>query len=189
MWQVGSILGSILASAKKMAITAIGKECVARICSGQVITDLATAVKELVENSIDAGATRVEVKLRNSGLELIEVSDNGSGVTPANYAGLALKYHTSKLAQFSDLRSIASFGFRGEALSSLCELAGSFEVTTRTPDQAAGVKLTYNRAGKLVKQETVPRAQGTTISIGQLFSPLPVRQGEFKRNIKKQYNR
>ncbi|KAG5176090.1 hypothetical protein JKP88DRAFT_259047 [Tribonema minus] len=171
------------------SIKAIDKESVARICSGQVITDLGTAVKELVENSIDAGATHVEVKLREFGLDLIEVSDNGSGVPPHNYEGLALKYHTSKLTEFNDLKSIASFGFRGEALSSLCELAGSFVVTTRTADQAVGVKLTYNRAGKLVSKDTVPRPPGTTVSIGKLFSPLPVRQGEFKRNIKKQYNR
>jgi hypothetical protein len=84
---------------------------------------------------------------------------------------------------------VASFGFRGEALSSLCELAGAFTVTTRTAAQSTGVRLTYNRAGVLISQETAPRAVGTTVSVAQLFSPLPVRQGEFRRNIKKQYNR
>ena len=104
----------------------------------QVVLTLAIAVKELIENSMDAGATTVEVKLRERGLEAIEVADNGSGVEPENYQGLslaslltahalvtitaALKYHTSKLREFSDLEHVSSFGFRGEALSSLCAL-------------------------------------------------------------------
>jgi DNA mismatch repair protein PMS2 len=170
-------------------IRAIDKASVARICSGQVITDLGTAVKELAENSIDAGAKHVEVKLKEFGLDLVEVSDSGAGIPPRDYEGLALKYHTSKLTGFEDLRNISSFGFRGEALSSLCELAGSFTVTTRTAEQSVGTRLTYNRAGKLISQETAPRPVGTTVSIVNLFSPLPVRQGEFRRNIKKQYNR
>lgn len=98
----------------------------------------------------DAGAKHVEVKLKEFGADLIEVSDNGSGVSPSNYEGLALKYHTSKLATFSDLTGVKSFGFRGEALSSLCELAGSFSVTTRTASESVGVKLTYGRNGKLL---------------------------------------
>lgn len=98
----------------------------------------------------DAGAKHVEVKLKEFGLDLIEVSDNGSGVSPSNYEGIALKYHTSKLSTFSDLTAVTSFGFRGEALSSLCELAGSFSVTTRTSEESVGVRLTYSRNGKLV---------------------------------------
>lgn len=90
------------------------------------------------------------MKLKEFGADLIEVSDNGSGVSPSNYEGLALKYHTSKLSTFSDLTGVKSFGFRGEALSSLCELAGSFSVTTRTASESVGVKLTYGRNGKLL---------------------------------------
>ncbi|CAN0444339.1 unnamed protein product, partial [Phaeothamnion confervicola] len=131
-------------------ISAIDRTSVARICSGQVVTDLATAVKELVENSLDARARHVEVKLRDSGLEMIEVADNGAGVAPEDGSGLALKYHTSKLRSFDDLRSVVSFGFRGEALSSLCELAGSFVVVTRTAGEDVGRRLTYNRSGSLL---------------------------------------
>ncbi|CAM9754240.1 unnamed protein product, partial [Choristocarpus tenellus] len=171
------------------SIKAIDKTSVARICSGQVITDLATAVKELVENSIDAGAKHVEVKLKDFGLDMIEVSDNGCGVSPGNHEGLVLKYHTSKLSSFSDLARVTSFGFRGEALSSLCELTADFFVTTRTADQTVGVKLAYGRDGKLLNKSTAPRQVGTTVSIAKLFEPLPVRRGEFKRNIKKQFNK
>ncbi|CAM9152807.1 unnamed protein product [Pylaiella littoralis] len=176
-------------SVEQPSIKAIDKVSVARICSGQVITDLATAVKELVENSLDAGAKHVEVKLKEFGVDLIEVSDNGSGVSPSNYEGLALKYHTSKLSTFSDLTGVKSFGFRGEALSSLCELAGSFSVTTRATGESVGVKLTYGRNGKLLGKETAPRQVGTTVSISNMFEPLPVRRGEFRRNIKKQFNK
>lgn len=98
----------------------------------------------------DAGSKHVEVKLKNFGLDLIEVSDNGSGVSPSNYECLPLKYHTSKLSTFSDLAGVKSFGFRGEALSSLCELAGSFSVTTRTKAESVGVRLKYGRSGQLL---------------------------------------
>ena len=80
------------------------------------MVDLATAVKELVENALDAGATTVEVKLEQFGADLIEVSDNGTVVAPENHAALALKHHTSKLAAFADLEGVRSFGFRGEAV-------------------------------------------------------------------------
>ncbi|KAK1882033.1 Mismatch repair endonuclease PMS2 [Dissostichus eleginoides] len=84
------------------AIKAIDKQSVHQICSGQVVLTLATAVKELVENSIDAGATNVDVRLKECGAELVEVSDNGKGVDEANFEGLTLKHHTSKLKDFSD---------------------------------------------------------------------------------------
>jgi len=77
------------------AIKAIDKVSIQRICSGQVVIDLASAVKELVENALDASATSIEIKLRNMGLDMIEVSDNGSGIKETDYCGLALKHHTS----------------------------------------------------------------------------------------------
>jgi anti-sigma regulatory factor (Ser/Thr protein kinase) len=91
---------STQASAK---IEQIEQSSVHRICSGQVILDLATAVKELVENALDAGATRVDVRCKNYGADCIEVVDNGSGIDAANYESLALKHWTSKLKDFGDL--------------------------------------------------------------------------------------
>jgi len=79
------------------SIRPIEASSVHRICSGQVVLDLAGAVKELVENALDAGATVVEVRLKEHGAELIEVADNGSGVSPAHYEALTAKYHTSKV--------------------------------------------------------------------------------------------
>jgi DNA mismatch repair protein PMS2 len=94
------------------ALHVLKREDVNRICSGQSVVDLATCVKELVENALDAGATQIDVKLREYGRDAIEVSDNGAGVAPANYASLALKHYTSKISAFEDIASVASFGFR-----------------------------------------------------------------------------
>ncbi|XP_037320420.2 mismatch repair endonuclease PMS2 [Pungitius pungitius] len=168
------------------AIKAIDKHSVHQICSGQVVLTLATAVKELVENSIDAGATSVDVRLKEYGAELVEVSDNGKGVEEANFEGLTLKHHTSKLRDFSDLIRVETFGFRGEALSSLCALSVLGVVTCHESSQV-GTKLAFDHKGHLVQQCPHPRQQGTTVSLQQLFCTLPVRHKEFQRNIKKEY--
>ena len=157
-----------------------------RICAGQVVVDLASAVKELVENAIDAGASSVEVKLKEFGGESIEVSDNGGGIAPENYAGLAMKHHTSKLSTFEGLTSVMSFGFRGEALNALCELSGGFSVTTRQAGEAVGTALTFKRDGTLASKKAVARAVGTTVLVERIFEVLPVRRGEFLRTAKKQ---
>ncbi|KAF3704605.1 Mismatch repair endonuclease PMS2 [Channa argus] len=170
------------------AIKAIDKHSVHQICSGQVVLSLATAVKELVENSIDAGATNVDVKLKESGAELVEVSDNGKGVDEANFEGLTLKHHTSKLKDFSDLIHVETFGFRGEALSSLCALSDLSVVTCHESSQV-GTKLVFDHKGHLVQKSPHPRQQGTTVSLQQLFYTLPVRHKEFQRNIKKEYTK
>ena len=170
-------------------ILAIDKVSVQRICSGQVVVDLATAVKELIENSLDAGATVIEVKLKEFGVDSIEVTDNGGGIDPSNYAGLALKHHTSKLRAFSDLASVSSFGFRGEALNALCELSGKFSVTTRQPASPVGTALTFDRNGACISQTVVARPPGTSVIVEALFDVLPVRRGEFIRSVKKQYTK
>ena len=103
-------------------VQSIDQKSIHQICSGQVVLSIATAMKELVENSLDAGATNIEIKLKNHGADVLEVNDNGFGVGPHNFEALTLKHHTSKLRDFSDLTSVETFGFRGEALSSLCAL-------------------------------------------------------------------
>ncbi|RXN04558.1 mismatch repair endonuclease PMS2 [Labeo rohita] len=168
------------------AIKAIDKQSVHQICSGQVVLSLATAVKELVENSIDAGATNVDVKLKDSGTELVEVSDNGKGVEEQNFEGLTLKHHTSKLRDFSDLTHVETFGFRGEALSSLCALSDLTVVTCHESAQI-GARLLYDHDGRLTQRVPHPRQHGTTVTLQKLFSTLPVRHKEFQRNIKKSY--
>ncbi|PRW39172.1 mismatch repair endonuclease PMS2 [Chlorella sorokiniana] len=170
------------------AIKPIDREAVHRICSGQVILDLATAVKELVENALDAGATAIEIRLKEYGSELLEVADNGHGVSPDNYQALTLKYHTSKIEGFDDLQELATFGFRGEALSSLCAVA-DVSVVTRTAEQDVGVRLSYDHNGRLVGQAGAARTVGTTVAVRDLFKRLPVRHKEFVRHIKREYAR
>ncbi|NXA07107.1 PMS2 endonuclease, partial [Sapayoa aenigma] len=168
------------------AIRPIDRGSVHRICSGQVVLNLGTAVKELVENSLDAGATNIDIKLKDHGAELIEVSDNGGGVEEENFEGLTLKHYTSKIQDFSDLVHVETFGFRGEALSSLCALS---DVTIFTCHKSAkvGTRLVFDHNGKITQKTPLPRQQGTTVSVQQLFYTLPVRHKEFQRNIKKEY--
>ncbi|KAG1691005.1 hypothetical protein DVH05_027288 [Phytophthora capsici] len=97
---------------KTSALHVLDRRDVQRICSGQSVVDLATAVKELVENALDAGATQIEVKLQEFGRDSFEVSDNGAGVSVENYESLARKHYTSKISCFEDIESVASFGFR-----------------------------------------------------------------------------
>ncbi|EMP34980.1 Radial spoke head 10 like protein B [Chelonia mydas] len=168
------------------AIKPIDHKSVHQICSGQVVLNLGTAVKELVENSVDAGATNIDLKLKDYGTDLIEVSDNGCGVEEENFEGLTLKYYTSKIQDFSDLMHVGTFGFRGEALSSLCALS---DVTIFTCHKSAkvGTRLVFDHNGKITQKTPYPRQQGTTVSVQQLFYTLPVRHKEFQRNIKKEY--
>nr|KJB49942.1 hypothetical protein B456_008G146300 [Gossypium raimondii] len=173
---------------KSPVIKPINKGVVHRICSGQVILDLSSAVKELVENSLDAGATSIEIALKEYGEEWFQVIDNGCGISPANFKVVALKHHTSKLADFPDLESLTTFGFRGEALSSLCAL-GNLTIETRTKNEPVAMHLTFDHSGLLIAEKKTARQIGTTVTVKKLFSNLPVRSKEFHRNIRKEYGK
>ncbi|XP_035233556.1 mismatch repair endonuclease PMS2-like, partial [Stegodyphus dumicola] len=168
------------------SIKQIDRTSVHKICSGQVVLTLATAVKELVENSIDAGATTIDVKLKEYGSEFIEVIDNGKGVKKSDFQNLTLKHHTSKIEDFSDLPFVSTFGFRGEALSSLCALS-DLEITTCHCDASIGSVLTFDHDGNLIKSSPTARQAGTTVTLKNLFYTLPVRHKEFLRNIRREY--
>ncbi|XP_020290349.1 mismatch repair endonuclease PMS2 isoform X2 [Pseudomyrmex gracilis] len=173
---------------KSKKIEAISKETIHHICSGQVVLDLAVAIKELVENSLDSGATVIDVKLTDYGKTCISVSDNGSGILEQDFEGLGLKHHTSKLREFTDLVEVNTFGFRGEALSSLCALS-ELIVVTRHPSSDHGFKLEFDRNGVLVKKTPCARDKGTTVHVTNIFKNLPVRAKEFQKNLKKEYAR
>ncbi|XP_014362083.2 mismatch repair endonuclease PMS2 isoform X1 [Papilio machaon] len=172
----------------QVAIKPINKDTVHKICSGQVVLSLAVAVKELVENSLDAGATKIDIRLKNHGIDLIEVSDNGTGVTEDNFSALTLKYHTSKLTDYSDLLGVSSFGFRGEALSSLCALA-KLTITTRHQSADYATKIEYDHKGNIINKTPCSRQVGTTVTLTDLFSSLPVRQKELHKNSKREFNK
>ncbi|XP_015370811.1 PREDICTED: mismatch repair endonuclease PMS2 isoform X1 [Diuraphis noxia] len=169
-------------------IKPINKLDVHKICSGQVVLNLATAVKELIENSLDAGATSIGIKLKEFGKDFIEVTDNGAGVHPDNFEGLALKHHTSKITDFSDLTSVETFGFRGEALSSLCALS-DVTVITRHSSQECGIKLVFDHTGNIKMKVPIAKQVGTSVTLSNLFYSLPVRHKEFHRNLKKEFGK
>ena len=143
--------------------------------------------------------------MKNNGLDLIEVQDNGGGISPSNYENIgryrpslaralklitpALKHYTSKLASYDDLARLQTFGFRGEALSSLCALS-DFHVTTAQADQAPKAnRLDFEVSGKLNKTKIVAGQKGTTASVEGLFKRLPVRRRELEKNIKREYGK
>lgn len=170
-------------------IKAIESRSVHQIQSGQVIVDLSSVVKELVENSLDAGATSIEIRFKNQGLESIEVQDNGKGISPDDYDTIALKHYTSKLSTYDDLGSLQTFGFRGEALSSLCALSKFHILTAREADGAIGKRLDFEVSGKL-KDTSISAAQkGTTVFVEDLFYNLPVRRKELEKNVKREYGK
>ncbi|CUA73438.1 DNA mismatch repair protein PMS1 [Rhizoctonia solani] len=132
-----------------------------------------------------------KVQSKDQGLTSFEVSDDGSGIDRANYAAVARKHHTSKISQLSDLLSVETFGFRGEALASLCALCERVTITTATAEEALmGTVLQFARSGELESlSQKVARQRGTTVLAEKLFAPLPVRQRELERMIKRDFSR
>jgi DNA mismatch repair protein PMS2 len=130
-----------------------------------------------------------EVRFKNQGLDSIEVQDNGSGIAPHNYESVALKHYTSKLASYDDLSELRTFGFRGEALSSLCALSRFFVVTCTQEEAPRATKLEFETSGKLGSTSVVSGQRGTTVIVEDLFRNLPVRRRELERNIKREWGK
>lgn len=155
-----------------------------KIAAGEVVEKCASIVKELVENSIDAGSTEIKVELEKGGLSLIKVSDNGSGMDE-NDALLAFSRHaTSKLTKEDDLFFINTLGFRGEALPSIASVS---EVELLTSDGNIGTKINI-KGGKLINKEEAPCKKGTSISIKNLFYNTPARLKYLKSEQTEVYN-
>ncbi|KAL9622754.1 MAG: hypothetical protein Q9160_002872 [Pyrenula sp. 1 TL-2023] len=169
------------------AIKAIEPKSIHQIQSGQVIVDLCSVAKELVENSLDASATSIEVRFKNSGLDSIEVLDNGAGIAKPNYENIALKHHTSKLSSYDDLSTLQTFGFRGEALSSLCALSRFHIITAQAQEAPKGARLDFETSGKLKSQQVAASQKGTIAVVEGLFERLPVRRKELEKNVKREY--
>ncbi|WVQ88176.1 hypothetical protein IAS59_001910 [Cryptococcus gattii] len=173
------------------SIKAIDTSLIHRIHSGQVVLDLQSAIKELLENSLDAGATAIDVRIKDNGLDSIEVVDNGSGIAEADWESIALRHHTSKLPSLEDLHKVTTFGFRGEALSALAALCDSVTVVTATKETAPmGAVIKLGTDGRTIDTSgRVARPRGTTVTLSGLFGPLPVRRKEFERNAKKEVSK
>lgn len=130
-----------------------------------------------------------DVRFKNQGLDSIEVQDNGYGISPQNYETLALKHYTSKLSTYADLTTLQTFGFRGEALSSLCALSHFSVVTCTQEDAPKAKKLEFEASGKLKNTSVVSAHKGTTVIVENLFYNLPVRRRELERNIKREWGK
>jgi DNA mismatch repair protein MutL len=143
-----------------------------QIAAGEVVERPSSVVKELVENSIDAGATSIEIAIEDGGRKLIRVSDDGSGMS-ADEVPLALARHgTSKIKRASDLVGVSTFGFRGEALPAIASVS-HFEIQTAASDGEGSA--TKVNAGQIATAERIARRRGTTVSVSQLFYNVPAR--------------
>ncbi len=166
-----------------MSIKLLDDNLINKIAAGEVIERPASVVKELVENSIDAGSTRINIRIAGGGLELIEVEDNGTGI-PAQDVSLALQRHaTSKLASEDDLFTINTMGFRGEALPSIASIA-RLELYTRSAAEA-GSRVEVE-GGQIQKIIPFPGPVGTRIVVNDLFFNTPVRKKFLKSPVSEQ---
>lgn len=144
-----------------------------QIAAGEVIERPMNVVKELVENSIDAGATKVVVTIKDGGKTLIQVTDNGYGID-INNMDIALERHaTSKISKIEDLENTYSFGFRGEALASISSIS-ELTMISKTADEMVGYKL-FSRGGNILEKDEIGASTGTTIKVEKLFYNTPVR--------------
>ena len=151
-----------------------------QIAAGEVIQRPASVVKELVENSVDAGATSIQIVLKEAGKNLIQIIDNGCGMSAAD-ARLAFERHsTSKISQASDLFSLHTMGFRGEALATICAVA-QVELRTQRADDEMGTVININ-GSKVERQEPFMYGKGTNFMIKNLFFNVPARRKFLKNN-------
>ncbi len=159
-------------------IRRLAPEVCNQIAAGEVVERPASVVKELVENALDAGADQVKVIISEGGKDLIEVIDNGHGMS-ADQARLALERHaTSKIITAADLFGVSSYGFRGEALPSIASVA-DFSLTTRTRKMDAGVKLEVSATGEIASL-AAPAPVGTRVVVKDLFYQVPARKNFLK---------
>ena len=156
-----------------MPIKVLAREVISKIAAGEVVERPASVVKELVENSLDAGASQITVEAQGGGVSLIRVTDNGSGI-PEGHVELAFhRYATSKIDTLTDLERISTLGFRGEALPSIAAVA-DVEIITQAPGDIAGTYL-HLRSSATVKREKRSRPRGTTVTVHRLFRHFPAR--------------
>ena len=160
---------------QRAAIQPLSDNVINQIAAGEVIERPASIVKELLENSLDAGATKISVTLSDGGIESIRIDDDGHGIPPEQLQ-LALSRHcTSKLIDAVDLEAISSLGFRGEALASISSVA-EISIVSRTPDQAHAWRIDMQPGRSASDPRPQAHAYGTTIEVRSLFATTPVRR-------------
>lgn len=161
-------------------IKALSKDLIGKIAAGEVVERPAAAIKELVENSLDAGATAVTVEIRDGGTSYIRVADNGSGIDESDIRMAFERHATSKISREQDLSAIATLGFRGEALASIAAVS-KVTMTTRTSEKETGLKI-RNEGGQITDIQETACPVGTTVVVNDLFYNVPVRKGFMKKS-------
>ncbi|KAK3688536.1 MutL-like protein [Podospora appendiculata] len=175
-------------------IKALDPDVVNKIAAGEIIVAPVHALKELIENAVDAGSTSLEILVKDGGLKLLQITDNGSGIDKEDLTILCERFTTSKLQKFEDLQEIATYGFRGEALASISHIA-HLSVTTRTNNSDCAWRAFYD-SGRLAPakpgQPSDPKPtagrQGTQITVEDLFYNVPSRRRAF-RSASDEYNK
>lgn len=156
-----------------MGINILPEDVFNKISAGEVVERPASIVKELVENSIDAGATKISIEVFDGGLREIIITDNGSGIEPEDIEKAFMPHATSKIQKSEDLENISSLGFRGEALASITAVS-QVEMITKTENHDFGVQISYS-GGKFQEKNEIGAANGTKIVVKNLFFNTPAR--------------
>ena len=151
-----------------------------KIAAGEVIERPASVIKEMVENSIDAGATNIVVEIKNGGISFIKIADNGKGIAQDDLEIAFERHATSKIRSADDLNTVTSMGFGGEALASIAAIS-NVELVSKTQEQQNGYRVVVE-AGDILEKEIAPSSVGTTITVRNLFFNTPVRYKFLKKD-------
>lgn len=156
-----------------MSIQVLADDVISKIAAGEVIERPASVVKELIENAIDAGATELRIRIESAGKQLIEISDNGSGIARDELKFAVTRHATSKLRTADDLFRLDTLGFRGEALASAASVS-KLTIVSRTADEETGSRIQVDGA-KIIGQQPIATTPGTTVRVEDLFYNVPAR--------------
>lgn len=164
----------------------LDNDTINKIAAGEVIESPKSIVKELVENSIDAGADEIIIEIKNGGKSLIRITDNGKGIEKDQVEDAFMRHCTSKIVSSDDLNSLHTLGFRGEALASIAAVA-HIEMITRTAEDSSGTIITIE-GGSIVSKEAIGCPVGTTITVTELFYNVPARKKFLKSDASESGN-
>ncbi|SMN19215.1 similar to Saccharomyces cerevisiae YMR167W MLH1 Protein required for mismatch repair in mitosis and meiosis as well as crossing over during meiosis [Maudiozyma saulgeensis] len=169
------------------SIRALDPSVVNKIAAGEIIISPVNALKEMMENSIDASSTTIDILVKEGGIKLLQISDNGSGINKEDLPILCERFTTSKLSKFEDLNEINTYGFRGEALASISHIA-KVTVTTKTSDDKCAWKVSFAQGKMIDTPQPIAGTNGTTILVEDLFHNMPSRLRSL-RSANEEYNK